>query len=61
MAKKKIIIGLTGGFGSGKSTVARIFRSSGAKVVDANSVMLSVSQGATFPQLKGLLRLTLMK
>jgi len=34
--KKKIIIGLTGSFGSGKSTVAGIFNSFGAKVVDAD-------------------------
>ncbi len=31
-----IIIGLTGGFGSGKSYVAGIFRSLGAKVIDAD-------------------------
>jgi uncharacterized protein len=34
---------------------------SGSKVVDSDLVLRSVSQGATFPQLKGLLRLTMMK
>ena len=34
--KKKIILGLTGSFGSGKSTVAGIFRSHGARLIDAD-------------------------
>lgn len=34
----KIIIGLTGSFGSGKSTVAKIFKSKGAKVIDADRI-----------------------
>lgn len=34
--RKKIVIGVTGSFGSGKSTVARIFGSYGAKVIDAD-------------------------
>jgi len=36
--KKKIILGITGSFGSGKSTVAGIFRSYGAKVIDADKI-----------------------
>ena len=32
------VIGLTGGFGSGKTTVASIFRSLGARVLDADRV-----------------------
>jgi len=33
-----MIVGLTGSFGSGKSTVAKIFRSYGAKVIDADKL-----------------------
>jgi dephospho-CoA kinase len=36
--KKKIILGITGSFGSGKSTVARIFASFGAAVIDADKL-----------------------
>jgi dephospho-CoA kinase len=36
--KKRLVIGVTGGFGTGKSTVARILRSWGAKVVDADRI-----------------------
>ncbi|MCM8795146.1 MAG: dephospho-CoA kinase [Candidatus Omnitrophica bacterium] len=36
--KKKIIIGITGSFGSGKTTVARIFSRYGAKVIDADKI-----------------------
>lgn len=36
--KKKIIIGLTGSFGSGKTTVAGIFKEYGAKIIDADRI-----------------------
>lgn len=36
--KKRIILGLTGSFGSGKTTVAKIFRTSGAEVIDADRI-----------------------
>ena len=36
--RKRIILGLTGSFGSGKTTVARIFRSLGAKIIDADKI-----------------------
>jgi dephospho-CoA kinase len=36
--KKKIILGVTGSFGSGKSTVAGIFKSFGAKIIDADKL-----------------------
>lgn len=35
---KKIVLGLTGGFGTGKSTVALILKSLGGKVVDADKL-----------------------
>jgi len=36
--KKSVILGITGGFGSGKTTVARIFKSFGAKLIDADKI-----------------------
>ncbi|MFA4889009.1 MAG: dephospho-CoA kinase [Candidatus Omnitrophota bacterium] len=36
--KEKIVLGLTGIFGSGKSTVAELFRSEGALVIDADKL-----------------------
>ncbi|MBL7151772.1 MAG: dephospho-CoA kinase [Candidatus Omnitrophica bacterium] len=36
--QKKIILGLTGSFGSGKSTVAGILRSCGAEIIDADKI-----------------------
>jgi dephospho-CoA kinase len=33
---KKVLVGLTGGFGTGKSTVAGMFKESGARVIDAD-------------------------
>ena len=35
---KKKIVGLTGGFGSGKSTVARMFGRFGARIIDADKI-----------------------
>ncbi|OGX44680.1 MAG: dephospho-CoA kinase [Omnitrophica WOR_2 bacterium RIFCSPLOWO2_12_FULL_51_8] len=37
-AKGKIVLGLTGSFGSGKSTVAAILKSFGAEVIDADKL-----------------------
>jgi dephospho-CoA kinase len=36
--KNKLIIGLTGGFGTGKTTVAGLLRSKGIKVIDADAI-----------------------
>ena len=39
--RKMLIIGLTGNFGSGKTTVANFFRDYGAKVIDADAITRS--------------------
>ncbi len=36
--KRKIVIGVTGSFGSGKTTVAKILRSWGARIIDADRI-----------------------
>lgn len=36
--RKKLILGLTGSFGSGKTIVAKIFRTYGAKIIDADTI-----------------------
>ena len=45
--KKKIVIGLTGGFGSGKSTVARIFKACGAEIIDADQIAHKIIKPGT--------------
>ncbi len=42
VGNKKIIIGLTGSFGSGKTTVARFLKNRGARVVDADRISRSL-------------------
>lgn len=37
-AKKRIILGIAGGFGSGKTTVAKMFKSYDAKIIDADKI-----------------------
>jgi dephospho-CoA kinase len=36
--ERRIVIGVTGGFGSGKTTVSGVFESLGARVIDADNV-----------------------
>jgi dephospho-CoA kinase len=36
--REKIVLGLTGGFGTGKTTVAGLLRAAGAKVIDADKI-----------------------
>jgi dephospho-CoA kinase len=36
--KKRVVLGLTGSIGCGKSTVARIFKSFGARIIDADKI-----------------------
>ncbi len=43
----KIVLGITGGYGTGKTTVARIFRSFGAKVIDADKIAHSLIKPGT--------------
>jgi len=45
--KKKIIIGVTGSFGSGKTTVSSMLKSSGAYVIDADRIAHSVTRPAS--------------
>jgi len=47
LAPKMIVVGLTGGFGSGKSTVAGMLRELGARVIDADKVAHQLYQPGT--------------
>ena len=44
---KKLIIGLTGSFGSGKSTVCRMLKSYGAEIIDADKIAHQLLQPAS--------------
>ena len=54
LAPPPLRIGLTGGIGSGKSTVARLLAGHGAKVVDTDAISRSLTQagGAAMPALR---------
>ena len=45
--KKGITIGITGSFGTGKTTVARLFKSCGCRVLDADRISRRVTLPAT--------------
>ena len=45
--KKRVVVGLTGSFGSGKTTVARLFKSAGARIIDADSIAHRVIKPST--------------
>jgi len=53
---KKVILGITGSFGSGKSTVAGIFKSFGAKIIDADSISRKITRPKA-PAYKKIVRL----
>ena len=40
--RRRFRLGLTGGIGSGKSTVARLFQDRGAAVIDADAIARAV-------------------
>lgn len=44
---KKIVLGITGSYGTGKTTVAKIFKSFGAKVIDADKIAHSLIKPGT--------------
>lgn len=54
MSKQQTRLGLTGGIGSGKSTVAKLFAKLGAFVIDADAVSQSLTapQGAAIAAIK---------
>jgi len=47
MPHKKIILGITGGFGTGKSTAAKYFKSFGAEIIDADRIAHDVIRPGT--------------
>ncbi len=53
MELRAVKVGLTGGIGSGKSTVARILQDLGASVVDADAISKAVTEvnGIALPQI----------
>jgi dephospho-CoA kinase len=53
VAKRKLCVGLTGGIGSGKSTVAELFRQRGAHIIDTDAIahQLSQANGIAMPDI----------
>ena len=54
VARKKLCVGLTGGIGSGKSTVAAMFQECGAAILDSDVIshQLTQAQGKAIPALR---------
>lgn len=54
MESKRFLVGLTGGIGSGKSTVADLFAAHGASIVDTDAVAhaLTAAGGAAIPAIR---------
>jgi dephospho-CoA kinase len=53
--KKKLVIGLTGGIGSGKSTVAKLFANLGIDIIDTDKIAREIVEPGT-EQLKKIAR-----
>lgn len=49
MPSKKLIVGLTGGIGSGKSTVARYFSDLGVEIIDTDVIAKKLLRPGTMP------------
>ncbi|MCW5622648.1 MAG: dephospho-CoA kinase, partial [Burkholderiales bacterium] len=49
-----LVVGVTGGIGSGKTTVARLFQQRGATVVDTDEISheLTRAHGAAMPAIR---------
>lgn len=45
MMQRPMHVGLTGGIGSGKSTLGQMLQSCGAALIDADAIARSVTQG----------------
>ncbi|HRO57840.1 MAG TPA: dephospho-CoA kinase [Burkholderiaceae bacterium] len=54
MQSRRFLVGLTGGIGSGKSTVADLFAAHGANIVDTDAVAhaLTAAGGAAIPEIR---------
>ncbi len=61
--KRKIVIGVTGSFGSGKTTVANILRSFGARIIDADRIARRFLAGGTrtYQKITGIFGTTILK
>lgn len=53
-AQDRLVIGLTGGIGVGKSTVAELFRQHGAAIIDTDAIshQLTLPDGAAIPAIR---------
>jgi dephospho-CoA kinase len=52
--RKSMVVGLTGGIGSGKSTVAKLFAQQGAVTIDADQIArdLTIAEGQAMPMIR---------